>query len=312
MTWTCRAGDWFAVLGEHTLVVLPPSEKARVAPVWSLVDDGAGFDETLDALISSGLRDLPGFVLVCREGDETRVVLRGEAHAHFETPDELVRVDGEAATTWVERTLHGVTRIRVQVAEETTADGGGAEELRVAAGLVRVASAAWGEAAEPAAPAPADPAPTEAIAIATDHDGLTRTGEQRPAPPAPGVPGQPPAPAVTRTVARLLLSTGERIDVDRVVLVGRAPEARGHADDVRLVPVRSPQQEISATHLEIRPGSGADHGSAVVTDLGSTNGTLLLQPGLPPEDLRAGVAVQLVPGAVVDLGDGLTIEVAHP
>ena len=114
MTWSCRSGAWFAVLGEHSLVALPPSEKARVAAIWALVDDGAGFDETLDALISSGLRDLPGFVLVCRDGDETRVVLRGEAHAHFTTADEVVRVDGEAATTWVERTLHGVQHLLVR------------------------------------------------------------------------------------------------------------------------------------------------------------------------------------------------------
>ena len=79
MTWSYRGGEWFGVFGENAVVVLPPSEKARVAAVWELVDDGAGFDETLDALISSGLRDLPGFVLVSRDGDETRVVLRGEA-----------------------------------------------------------------------------------------------------------------------------------------------------------------------------------------------------------------------------------------
>ena len=71
----------------------------------------------------------------------------------------------------------------------------------------------------------------------------------------------------------------------------------------------SPHQEISSTHLEIRPGSGADHGSAVVTDLGSTNGTLVVQPGLPAEDLQPGIAVQLLPGAIVDLGEGVTIQV---
>ncbi len=49
-----------------------------------------------------------------------------------------------------------------------------------------------------------------------------------------------------------------------------------------------------------------------MTDLGSTNGTLLVQPGLPPEDLKAGVAVQLLPGAVLDLGDGVVIQVVDP
>ena len=36
------------------------------------------------------------------------------------------------------------------------------------------------------------------------------------------------------------------------------------------------------------------------------------QPGLPPEDLHPGVAVQLIPGAVIDLGDGVTVQVLDP
>jgi len=76
--------------------------------------------------------------------------------------------------------------------------------------------------------------------------------------------------------------------------------------------VPSPNQEISSTHLEIRPGSGVDHGTAIVTDMGSTNGTVLVQPGLAPEDLQPGIPVQLIPGAIVDLGDGVTISVTNP
>ncbi|HEU5035824.1 MAG TPA: FHA domain-containing protein [Nocardioides sp.] len=299
MTWSYRGGEWFGIFGENAVVVLPPSEKARVAAVWELVDDGAGFDETLDALISSGLRDLPGFILVSREGDETRVVLRGEAYAHFATDGDVVHVDGDSATTWVERTLAGVTRIHLEVSGEHAP-----EDLVLTRGLVRIASAEWGE--EPPAPAIEEPE--------TDHDGLTQGGGTPTERPLPGIPGQPPAPPVTaRPVARLLFSSGESVDVDRAVLVGRAPEVRAGADvRTRLVRVSSPHQEISSTHLEIRPGSGADHGSAVVTDLGSTNGTQLVQPGLPPEDLKAGIAVQLIPGAVIDLGDGVSIQVVTP
>ena len=153
---------------------------------------------------------------------------------------------------------------------------------------------------------------------AGDHDGHTRTGAWDPGQfsrPEPGIAGQAPAPSVTaQPVARLQLSNGESVDVDRSVLVGRAPEARRFTstDQPRLVTVPSPQQEISSTHLEIRPGSGADHGSAVVTDLGSTNGTVLVQPGLAPEELQPGIPVQLIPGAVIDLGDGVTIRVTNP
>jgi hypothetical protein len=119
---------------------------------------------------------------------------------------------------------------------------------------------------------------------------------------------------VTVPVARLHLSSGEVVDVDRAVVIGRAPEARRYNDteQPRLVTVPSPHLEISSTHVEVRPGSGADHGSAVVTDLGSTNGTVLVQPGLGPEDLVSGVPVQLLPGALIDLGDGVTIQVTSP
>jgi hypothetical protein len=131
-----------------------------------------------------------------------------------------------------------------------------------------------------------------------------------PSPATPGSPGTGGDPVV-RPVARLLFSGGQSVEVDRPVVVGRAPSASrlGPDEEPRLVTVTSPQKEVSATHLEVRPGAGADRGVAVATDLGSTNGTLLLQPGVPPEELRAGVGVPLVPGAVLDLGDGVSIRV---
>lgn len=150
-----------------------------------------------------------------------------------------------------------------------------------------------------------------------DHDGQTTIGPPTDdiARPELGPPGRELAPAVVaRPVAKLIFSTGEVVDVDRVILVGRAPEARHFAssDQPLLVTVASPQHEISSTHLEIRPGAGADHGMAVVTDMGSTNGTVLVQPGLPAEDLQAGMAVALIPGAILDLGDGVTIQTTNP
>jgi len=288
--WSFRGGEWFGIFGPSATVVLPPSEKDRVARVWELVDDGAGFDETLDALISAGLRELPGFVLVSEQDAETRVVIRGAARVHLATDDEVVHVEGDESTTWVERSVSDVTRVRIEVTEET----GEPFDGLVDGGLVRL-----GGAEHP-------PVVDEVVVPAgRDHDGLTH-GPQTVPVDLPSVP-----PVTTQPVARLLLPDGATIDVDRSVLVGRAPEASRIVTEgePRLVAVASPHQEVSSTHLEVRPGSGADHGCAVVTDLGSTNGSVLVQPGLPPEDLRAGVTVQLVPGAVVDLGDGVSIEV---
>ncbi len=165
--------------------------------------------------------------------------------------------------------------------------------------------------------APAFPPSTEPASALADQDGPTRGGWQDDDPLSRPLPGMTPAadaPADGPAVARLQFSSGEVVEVDRPILVGRSPEVRRFATHDRplLIPVPSPHQEISSTHLEIRPGVGADHGSAVVTDLGSTNGTVLVQPSLPPEDLQPGIAVQLVPGAIIDLGDGVTIQVTQP
>lgn len=160
---------------------------------------------------------------------------------------------------------------------------------------------------------PADEASAPAGGDDTDHDGLTSTGnvrgDQRP---QTGFDDATPAPDTP--VATLVISDGQQVVVDRPVIIGRAPEARRFTatEQPVLITVPSRLHEISSTHVEVRPGSGADHGSAVVTDMGSTNGTVLEQPGLEPEDLKPGVAVQLVPGAVINLGDGITIQVTRP
>ena len=411
---TVVPGEWYGVLGDRVIVLLPPAAKARVAGLWETVDEGAGFDEVLDALISDGLRSLPSFVLVSGEGREVKVVIRGAGEAELETSDGPITVSGSVDTTWVEQNVSGVSALRVRVA-----DGDGAP-YTVGSGLVRVASvqhpAAGGVVSTPDAdvvavpveqpapasaapespapeppapepPAPEPPAPEHRARILPPDPQLEQeraaaaaVPEPTPAPPTgpvvatppvapvpgaavpvpvpipvpgpggpafdpltspelavtPGSPAPPdhrddtgdtqaggfdagqvadqtPAAPTTRPVARLIFSSGEVVDVDRAVVIGRAPDHGRYGDDeqTRLVTVPSPHQEISQTHLEIRPGTGADHGSAVATDLGSTNGTVVAQPGLPAEDLRPGIAVQLAPGATIDLGEGVTIQVTQ-
>jgi hypothetical protein len=346
-----RPGDWFGIVGERAVVILPPSEKPRVAALWELVDGGAGFDVTLDALISGGLRDLPAFVLVSNGDGETKVVIRGPARAEFQVDGEIVALEGSDATTWVERSLTDVEEMSIVLHDDEEDD----DELPayvVDGGLFRMSRLDEGPPYEPSDELEEEPAyerefpldedepvammrspeppswtpepplpqpPTEAMPapepLETDHDGLTVTGPWEPPEPGPpGIPGQPPAPDVTVPVARLLISNGDVVDVDRATVIGRAPETRrfNETEQPRLVTVPSPHLEISSTHIEVRPGSGADHGCAVVTDLGSTNGTVLVQPGLGPEDLAPGVAVQLMPGALIDIGDGVTIQVTSP
>jgi len=438
-TWSYRAGDWFAVFGARTTLLLPESERARVVGLWALVDEGADFTQVLDGLLASGLSALQGFALVSTDEGPTRVLLRGDGvRASLTTESETVELEGAGSTTWVERSVDGVTGLQV-----TVTDSAAEPDFPIVGGLVRVSRidlppagrpapefegdtvlppavvavedepspltddldddqvteppppppppvvpeeardepsrrapdymqpwpepedpgppprhahpeaapstahipipptppppyagmpppsppepGPWGDGGfadappPPPPPPPAGPAAPEPEPVASrdsDHDGLTQAGvnAEEFALEQPGIPGQPMAPSVTRPVAKLIVSNGETVDVDRVVLIGRAPEARRFTstEQPTLVTVPSPMHEISSTHVEVRPGSGADHGSAVVTDMGSTNGTVLVQPGLPPEDLKPGIAVQLIPGAIINLGDGLTIQVARP
>jgi hypothetical protein len=131
--------------------------------------------------------------------------------------------------------------------------------------------------------------------------------------PEPELADVPVFGAPNTPVARLSFSTGGTQGVAGSVVVGRAPTAGKVTDpNPTLVAVPSPNNEISSTHLEIRPGTGLDLGLAVATDLNSTNGTVVIHPGLGPRTLRAGVPEPLFPGSVVDLGDGLTIKIESP
>ena len=287
---TYRPGGWFGIVGEHLLVALPPGQKRKAIAVWEIVDEGAAFDQVLDVIISSGLRDLPGLVMIGVSDDTTRVLVRGTAQASFDTSHGPVTVDGKAAWTWQERTLAGVTTMRVLLED---AVGDATERFVLDRGLVRLGALSHPAVAPAESVVPTiEPADTQATPVIAD-DLLT----------------EPVAGVARPSAALLVLSTGDEVEVDRPLIIGRAPEARRFfsGDEPRLITVPSPQHEISSTHLEIRPG---DDGQPVVTDLGSTNGTVLVQPGLAPEDLRPGYPVTLSRGAVIDLGDGVTIKVA--
>ncbi len=137
-----------------------------------------------------------------------------------------------------------------------------------------------------------------------DHDGETIMTADLPTTYTPIAvePVERPDPGV-----ELVLSTGPRIEMDRPVLLGRAPEATRFAgtEAPRLVSVANPERDISATHVEIRPAGG----HVVVTDMNSTNGTVIHLPDQPSFRLQPGTGVPVAAGAVVELGAGITVTV---
>ena len=103
------------------------------------------------------------------------------------------------------------------------------------------------------------------------------------------------------------LATGEEARLDRVYRIGRRPRPRRirAGEVVELVVVPSPTAMVSASHLEISQIGGA----VVLTDLGSTNGTLVRFALGRTQRLRSGASLTVLPGTTVDIGDGNLIEI---
>ena len=152
-------------------------------------------------------------------------------------------------------------------------------------------------------PEPAEPASTGADVAPVPAAPISAV----PVSVAPGTaeePGAAAAPTPT-TGPRIRLSTGQVVALDRTVVIGRRPRATRSSGATlpHLVAVDSPQQDISRSHLEIRPESDA----VVVLDLHTTNGSTLLRPGNDPMRLHPGEQTIVVTGDVIDLGDGVTV-----
>ncbi|WP_047522456.1 FHA domain-containing protein [Microbacterium sp. ZOR0019] len=159
-----------------------------------------------------------------------------------------------------------------------------------------------------AAAAAPTPAPVEG-----DHDGATVSAADlralRQQPPvaddvATDVLDVTPVPSIAST-GRVRLSTGQVAALDRTVIIGRRPRSTraSGANLPHLIAVESPQQDISRSHLEVRP----EGDTVVVIDLHTTNGSTLLRPGADPVRLHPGEQTLVLSGDVVDLGDGVTV-----
>ena len=126
---------------------------------------------------------------------------------------------------------------------------------------------------------------------ADDHDDRGASDDVRPEP----------------TRYRLILPDGSEHPIEAPVILGRRPIApridRGVVAD--LVTVRSPTGEVSGTHVRfVREGD-----AVVVTDLRSTNGTVVERAGTTPVRLRPGESLTVLAGTDVRVGDGNIIRV---
>ncbi len=172
----------------------------------------------------------------------------------------------------------------------------------------------------PAVAAPVSPAPvgpesaTQVLGGAPAEAATQLLGASAPTgQPSADRTGEGPSVEPSPVMALLRPITGAPVAVDRMVLVGRAPspDRAGPGVVAKVMTVPSPSHDISRTHLKVEPVGR----TVQVTDLHSTNGTVLITGPIGGDPSLAGQRHQLVPGEpvavqpgwILDLGDGVTI-----
>ncbi|GAB2573505.1 FHA domain-containing protein [Microlunatus antarcticus] len=106
-------------------------------------------------------------------------------------------------------------------------------------------------------------------------------------------------------LGRLALPEGGTLVLDRGAVLGRAPHVPGDwvGPPPRLVTLPDPDQDVSAQHVSVV----LDLWNVLVCDLGSTNGTALVEPDGKVRPLRAYEPVPLAAGDVLVLADVVTL-----
>ncbi len=140
----------------------------------------------------------------------------------------------------------------------------------------------------------------QALLCAGGHPNPTHTGSCRRC--GCVLDGQPvtiPRP----TLGRLVLSTGDVIELDRPVIIGRKPKVEGRLEGELPKVVRlDAYSGLSRSHAMVR----LEGWQVLLVDLGSQNHTTVTLPGRTPLSLRADEPLLLVDGAFVDFAGEVT------
>lgn len=106
-------------------------------------------------------------------------------------------------------------------------------------------------------------------------------------------------------LGRMRVSTGDLLDLDQSMVIGRQPSVSRVQGGVmpRLVQVASPGGDISRSHVEVR----LEGWHVMLCDLKATNGTVLVREGQPPRRLAQNEMAILLDGDIAELGDNISL-----
>ncbi|RIX31128.1 FHA domain-containing protein [Amnibacterium setariae] len=307
--------DWRLLVTDRFLGAFGPSTSvSTMSTLWRIAaDDALGLDALVGAIPSRGVAAVDSFAIAAL-GRVATFVVRGGGCADVSVGGRVRRVDARGSEPWYVAELTGVERFQLGPLQRSPGDlTRQARDLPIDGGVVFGPWLGWSSeaaAAPRSAPTPVQQPAQPPLSSFDPHDTNVLGDLGRRAASLRRHRGEPPATAPTpETESATAFRLGDRAPerVDAPVYVGRQPRSPRVTGGVlpRLVRVDSPSREVSATHIELRP----TREGLVLTDLESTNGTVVRQPGTGVRRLESGESLPVVPGTLIDIGDGNVIEI---
>lgn len=311
--------DWRLLVTERFIGAFGPATTvSTMSTLWRIAaDETLGLDALIAAIPARGVSVVDSYAIAALGRQTTTFVVRGGGCADVSVAGRVRRIDARGSEPWYVAELSGVERFALGPLQRSPGDlHQQPQDLPIDGGVVFGPWLAWST--DPAivpqprsAPTPVQAAPqAPALPELDPHDTNVLGDLGRRAASLSRHRGEPPPTAPTpETETAAAFRVGDRPPerVDAPVYVGRQPRSPRITGGIlpRLVRVDSPSREVSATHIELRPTS---HG-LVLTDLESTNGTVVRQPGTGVRRLESGESLPVVPGTLIDIGDGNVIEI---
>jgi hypothetical protein len=305
--------DWRLLVTERFLGAFGPATTvSTMSTLWRIAaDDALGLDALIAAIPSRGVSAVEHFAIAAL-GRTMTFVVRGAGCADVSVDGRVRRVDARGSEPWYVAELSGVERFALGPLQRSPGDLVRQQrDLPIDGGVVFGPWLGWSLDTPVAPPPRSAPTPVQPPLSSLDpHDTNVLGDLGRRAASLRHHRGEPPATAPTpETATAAAFRVGDRPveRVDAPVYVGRQPRSPRVTGGVlpRLVRVESPSREVSATHIELRP----TREGLVLTDLESTNGTVVRQPGSGVRRLESGESLPVVPGTLIDIGDGNVIEI---
>jgi hypothetical protein len=304
--------DWRLLVTERFLGAFGPATTvSTMSNLWRIAaDETLGLDALIAAIPARGVAVVDSYAIAAL-GRTTTFVVRGGGCADVSVGGRIRRIDARGSEPWYVAEISGVERFALGPLQRSPGDlRQQQQDLPIDGGVVFGPWLAWSQ--DPAVPPRSAPTPVQVPAEPAfdPHDTNVLGDLGRRAASLRRHRGEPPATAPTpETEIAAAFRLGDRPPerVDAPVYVGRQPRSPRITGGIlpRLVRVDSPSREVSATHIELRPTNQG----LVLTDLESTNGTVVRQPGTGVRRLESGESLPVVPGTLIDIGDGNVIEI---